>query len=116
MVAMMTISCGSHGGNPVEITDSLGSGTVQGPACTQASPTVVLSAGSIVAGHLETPAGTGLGAREEMGSSFQPSPEAMAVTSWEWAWTCGQKTVYPHKGSPKDQHPQPSLQTQTEGS
>ena len=49
MVAMMTISCGSHGGNPVEITDSLGSGTVQGPACTQASPTVVLSAGSIVA-------------------------------------------------------------------
>lgn len=29
--------------------------------------------------HLETPAGIGLGAREEMGSSFQHSPEAMAV-------------------------------------
>ena len=79
MVAMMTISCGSHGSNPVEITDSLGGGTVQGPACTQASPTVVLSAGSIVAGHLETPAGTGLGAWEEMGSSFQPSDRKSVV-------------------------------------
>ena len=41
-----------------------------GTACTQASPTVALSAGSVVAGHLETPAGIGLGAREEMGGSF----------------------------------------------
>ena len=94
MVAMMPITCGSRGGNPMEITDkswqwhSPGTGVHTSTPnscpkrwqhCCWASPTVALSAGSIVAGHLETPAGAGLGAREETDSSFQPSPEATAV-------------------------------------